>query len=75
VVRQSVEDYDDDDVGIVDMLNDYRGSQFTEGLTEDEPEVTAKAFYDMFDTAHKPLYDKAKVSQLDAIGRIIVLKS
>jgi hypothetical protein len=35
---------------------------------DDEPEPTAKAFYDMFDVAQKPLHDQTKVSQLDAIG-------
>jgi hypothetical protein len=29
----------------------------------------------MFDTAQKPLHDKTKVSQLDAIGRIMAFKS
>jgi hypothetical protein len=33
------------------MLNDYYETQFIEGLMEDEPKVTAKAFYDMFDVA------------------------
>jgi hypothetical protein len=50
------------------MLNDYHEAQFAEGLTEDELEVIAKVFYDMFDATHKPLHDKAKVSQLDVIG-------
>jgi hypothetical protein len=48
VVRQHVEDYDAN-VGVANMLNDYHKAQFTEGRTEDELEVTAKAFYDMFD--------------------------
>jgi hypothetical protein len=42
---------------------------------EDELEPTAKALYDMFDAAQKPLHVKTKVSQLDAIGRVIVFKS
>ena len=74
VVRQFLEDYDVD-VEITDMLNDYHEAQFAEGRTEDEPEATAKAFYDMFDAAQKPLHGKTKVSQLDAIGRIMALKS
>ena len=49
VVRPHVEDYDAD-VGVADMLNDYHEAQFVEGRTE-EPEATAKAFYDMFATA------------------------
>jgi hypothetical protein len=74
VVRQLVEDYDDD-VGVADMLNDYHEAQFIEGCTEDELEVTAKAFYDMFDVAQKLFYDKTKVSQLDVIiGCIMAFK-
>jgi hypothetical protein len=42
---------------------------------EDEPEPTAKAFYDMFDAAQKPLHGETKVSQLDAIGRVMTFKS
>ena len=42
---------------------------------DDEPEPTTKAFYDMFDAAQKPLHDQAKVSQLDAIGRVMAFKS
>jgi hypothetical protein len=47
MVRQCIEDYDAD-VGVADMLNDYHEAQFTEGRTNDELEVTAKAFYNMF---------------------------
>jgi hypothetical protein len=42
---------------------------------DDELEPTAKAFYDMFDAAQKPLHDQTKVSQLDAIGRVMAFKS
>jgi hypothetical protein len=42
---------------------------------DDEPEPTAKAFYDMFNAAQKPLHGQTKVSQLDAIGRVMVFKS
>ena len=74
VVRPHVEDYDAD-ARVADMLNDYHKAQFTEGRTEEEPEATTKAFYDMFVTAQKPLHGQTKVSQLDAIGRIMALKS
>jgi hypothetical protein len=73
VVRQRVEDYDDD-AGVADMLSDYHEAHFAEGRTEDEPEATAKAFYDLFDAARKPLHNKTNVSQLDAIGRIMAFK-
>jgi hypothetical protein len=74
VVRQRVEDYDVD-AGVVDMLNDFHEAHFLGGYAEDEPEPTAKAFYDMFDAAQKPLHDQTKVSQLDAIGRVMAFKS
>jgi len=74
VVRQHVEDYNAD-AGVADMLDDFHGAQFLEGSTEEEPEETAKAFYDMFSLAQKPLHSKTKVSQLDAIGHIMALKS
>jgi hypothetical protein len=73
-VRQHVEDYDAD-VGVADMLNDYHKAQFTEGRAKDKPEATAKVFCEMFDMAQKPLHGKTKVSQLDAIGRIMAFKS
>jgi hypothetical protein len=74
VLRQRVEDYDAD-AGVADMLNDYQEAQYTGGCMDDEPESTAKAFYDMFDAAQKPLHGQTKVSQLDAIGRVMAFKS
>jgi hypothetical protein len=74
VLRQHVEHYDTD-AGLADMLNDYHEAQYAEGCTDDEPKPTAKAFYDMFDTAQKPLYCQTKVSQLDAIGHVMAFKS
>jgi hypothetical protein len=55
VLRQRVEDYDTD-AGVADMLNDYQEAQYIGGCMYDEPEPTAKAFYDMFDAAQKPLH-------------------
>jgi hypothetical protein len=49
-ITQHVKEYDAD-VGVADMLNDYYKAQFIGGCTEDEPEPTTKAFYDMFDVA------------------------
>jgi hypothetical protein len=57
------------------MLNDYHEAQYVGGCKDDEPEPTAKAFYDMFDAAQKPLHGQTKVSQLDAIGRVMAFKS
>ena len=38
-------------------------------------EAAAQAFYDMMDSAQKHLHDWTTVSQLDAIGRVMGLKS
>jgi hypothetical protein len=57
------------------MLNDFHEAHFGEGCREEEPEATAKAFYDMMSTAQKPLHGQTTVSQLDAIGRVMALKS
>jgi hypothetical protein len=74
VVRQRIEDYDAD-AGVADMLNNYHEGQFAGGCMEDEPEPTAKTFYDMFDAAQKPIHGQINVSQLDAFGHVMALKS
>jgi hypothetical protein len=53
VLRQRVEHYDVD-ARVTNMLNDYHEAQYARGCTDDEPELTPKAFYDMFDMAQKP---------------------
>ena len=50
VVRQRIDDLDSD-AGVVDMLDDFLEEHFDEGRTEEEPETTAKAYYDMLDVA------------------------
>jgi hypothetical protein len=74
MVRPRVEDCDAE-AGVVDMLDDYHEAHFAEELVEEEPEGSAKAFYDMFASAQKSLHGHTKVSQLDAIGRVMALKS
>jgi hypothetical protein len=73
VMRPRIEAYDAD-AGVADMLDDAHQAQFAEGH-EKEMEAAAQAFYDMMDSAQKPLHDRTTVSQLDAIGRIMGLKS
>jgi hypothetical protein len=73
VLRQRVEHYDAD-AWVADMLNDYHEAQYARGYTDDEPEPTAKAFYDMFDATQKPLHGQTMVSQLDVIGRVMAFK-
>ena len=59
IVRQRIEDDDDDGGG--DMSNDYHKAHFDEGRREDEPEATAKAYYDMLAAAQQPLHGHTKV--------------
>jgi len=49
VVRQRLEDFYGD-AGVPDMMDDFHEAQFGEGM-EEEPEETAKAFYDMMSSA------------------------
>jgi hypothetical protein len=74
VMRPCVDDYDDEG-GVGDMLNGYHEAHFGEGCTEEEPEASAKAYYDMLSAAQKPLHGQTRVSQLDGIGRVMALKS
>ena len=73
-MRQRIEEYDGD-AGVGDMLNDYHEAHFDEGRREEEPEATAKAYYDMMSAAQQPLHGHSKVSQLDAIARLMAVKS
>ena len=57
------------------MLGDYNEAHFGEGHRDEEPEATAKAYYDMLSAAQKPLHGQTKVSQLDAIGCLMAFKS
>ena len=61
VVRPRVEAYDAD-AGVADMLDDAHQAQFAEGC-EEEMEAVAQAFYDMMDSAQKPLHDRSTVSE------------
>jgi hypothetical protein len=76
VVRQRVNDFDAKG-GVADMLHDYHEAHFGDGRREEEekPEATAKAYYDMLSVAQKPLHGQTKVSQLNAIGRVMTFKS
>jgi hypothetical protein len=79
-VRQHLESFDGDG-GVAGWLGDYEDAMFAERPTEDEhedeekPEQSAKAFLAMLKSAQKLLHEKTTVSQLDAIGRLLELKS
>jgi hypothetical protein len=77
VVRRRLEAFDGDG-GVAGWLGDYEDATFAERRTEDEqeePEPSAKAFLAMLDSTQNFLHEKTMVSQLDAIGRLLGLKS
>ena len=76
VVRQRIADYDSD-AGVGDMLDDYHEAHLEEqeALREEEPEPTAKAYYEMLAAAQQPLHGHTKVSKLDGIARLMAVKS
>jgi hypothetical protein len=73
-VRPCLEAFDDD-AGVADMLDDAHQAHFTEGREKEEMEEATKAFYEMLDSAQKPLHERTTVCQLDAIGRVMGLKA
>jgi len=74
VVRQRVEAFDAD-AGVADMVDDVHQAQFAEGREEAEMQAAVDAFKYMMDSAQKPLHAHSEVSQLDAISRLMGLKS
>ena len=74
VVRQRIEDLDAD-AGVGGMLDDFHEAHFDERRREEEPEATVKAYYDMLAAAQQPLHGYTKISQLDAIARLMAVKS
>jgi uncharacterized Zn finger protein (UPF0148 family) len=76
VVRPLLKEFDAD-VGMADLMADYHEARFVQGMEveEEDPEETAKAYYTMMEAAKKPLHENTIVSQLDAISRLIALKS
>jgi hypothetical protein len=72
----------DGDGGVAGWLGDYEDATFAERPTEDEQddkeeelEPSAKAFLAMMELAQKLLHEKTMVSPLDAIARLLGLKS
>ena len=75
--------------GVRDMLDDLQDAEIPdsppsepeeppepeEAPEPEEPEPVAKAFYDMLTAAKKPLYEGAKMSQLDAISQCLADKT
>ena len=58
VVRPRVEDYNAD-AGVAAWLDDFHEAHFADGRRqqeEEEPEASAKAYYDMLSAAGKPLH-------------------
>jgi hypothetical protein len=61
-------------VGVSDMIDDFHEAHF-QGERPEEPEPSAKAYYDMLAAAQKPLHQHTNLSQLDSIGRLMAVKS
>jgi hypothetical protein len=77
VVKPRVEDYNAD-AGVAAWLNDFHEAHFAEGRRqqeEEEPEASAKAYYDMLSATGKPLHGHTQISKLDGISRLMALKS
>jgi hypothetical protein len=73
-VRQCIRELDGD-VGVGDMIDDFHGANFLREHPEEEPEPSAKVYSDMLAAAQNPLHQHTKLSQLDAIGRLMPVKS
>lgn len=75
VVRQCTQDEDrEGEVDRMDdMIDDVRDAYLS--VEEEEPEPTARAFYEMLSAANQPLHSHTQVSQLDAITRLLAIKS
>jgi hypothetical protein len=73
VVRPRLDAFDGD-ARVAEWMDDFHEARFGEEF-EDEPEETVKVYYDMLSSAQKPLHEKTTVSQLDAIGCLMALKS
>jgi hypothetical protein len=74
VIRQRTDDgggYNEN--RIPEMVDDVRHA-FDIPL-EEEPEPTTQAFFDMLIASNKPLHGHTQVSQLDAITRLLAVKS
>jgi hypothetical protein len=57
------------------MLEDAHHELFNDTHDQEAMEAEAKLFYKMMDSAKIPLHDNTTVSQLDAIGRLLGVKS
>ena len=71
VTRQHI-DGDQDD-GIRDMLDDLHRAETPH--SGEEPEHTAKVFFDTMASAKKHLYEGAQISQLDSISQLLAVKA
>ena len=74
VVRQRIQDHDAD-ARVGYMLDDFHEAHFEGERREEEPEPTAKAYYDMLTAAQEPLHGHTKVSQLVVIACLMAVKS
>jgi hypothetical protein len=74
VVRQRIGELDGD-AGVPHMIDNFHEAHFQEESREEEPEPSAKAYYNMLAAAQKPLHQHTKLSQLDSISRLMAVMS
>jgi hypothetical protein len=74
VMRQCIRELDGD-AGLANMIHDFHEAHFQGERLEEEPEPSAKAYYDMLAAAQKTLHKHTNLSQLDSIGRLMAVKS
>ena len=73
VLREETDDGGHNESRIEDMLDDVRHAYGPPA--EEEPEPATRAFFDMLSAASQPLHGHTQVSQLDAITRLLAVKS
>ncbi|KAL6643327.1 hypothetical protein ACP70R_018992 [Stipagrostis hirtigluma subsp. patula] len=74
-VRRRIEETNDQETDRMDdMIDDVREA-YVSADEEEEPEPTAQAFFKMLSASSQPLHGHTKVSQLDAITRLLAVKS
>jgi hypothetical protein len=56
-----------------DMIDDVRDAYVPP--VDEDPEPSARAFFEMLAAANQPLHEHTQISQLDAVTRLVAIKS
>ena len=73
MLRQCTDDHESGSDRIDDMVDDVRDAYVPP--IEEEPEPVARAFFEMLSAANQPLHEHTQVCILDAITRLLAVKS